>query len=343
MLRWLIGRLLLVVPTILGITLLSFGLARLLPGDPVEVMLGERISDAEQHRDQLARLGLDQPLWVQYLAYLGRLLSGDLGRSLVHGRPVFDEFITLFPATLELALVALCISVVGGVTLGTLAALRRGSLADQGLMGLSVLGHSMPIYWWGLLLIMACSVWMRDVAPLLALPVSGRIAVIFDVPPQTGFMLIDSLLSGEPGAFVSALRHLVLPGVVLGTYGLAVIARMTRSCLLETLGQDFVRAARARALAPWRVVGLHAMRSALIPVLTVVGLQVGALMGGAVLTETIFSWPGVGRWLVDAIYRRDYAVLQGGLLLTALIVVAVNLLVDLLYGLIDPRIRHPRA
>lgn len=343
MLRYLLRRLAAVVPTVLGITVLAFVLARLLPGDPVEVMLGERIADRETYEAQRAKLGLDQPLPMQYLGYLGRLLQGDLGRSMVNGRPVLEEFLALFPATVELAVCALAISIVGGVLLGIVAAMRRGSWLDQGLMGLSIVGHSMPIYWWGLLLIMAFSVGMRELWPALALPVSGRLDIAFDVPPRTGFMLVDTLLADEPGAFASALRHLVLPSVVLGTYGLALVARMTRSSLLETLGQDFVRAARARALPAWRVVGLHALRSALIPVVTVIGLQVGALLGGAVLTETIFSWPGIGRWLVDAIYRRDYTVLQGGLLLIALGVIAVNLLVDALYGAIDPRIRHPRS
>lgn len=342
MLRYVAGRIAAAVPVLLGITLLAFALARLLPGDPVEVMLGERITDRETHEAQLARLGLDRPLPVQYLSYLGRLAQGDLGRSMVNGRPVLEEFLALFPATVELAACALAVSVLGGVLLGTLAAVRRGTWIDQGLMGLSVVGHSMPIYWWGLLAIMVCSVWMRELAPALALPVSGRLDIAFDVPPRTGFMLVDSLLSDEPGAFRSALRHLVLPALVLGTYAMAMVARMTRSSLLETLGQDFVRAARARALPAWRVVGLHALRSALIPVVTVIGLQVGGLLGGAVLTETIFSWPGVGRWLVDAIYRRDYTALQGGLLLIASVVVLVNLAVDVLYGAIDPRIRHPR-
>lgn len=343
MLRFLLLRLATVVPTVLGITVLAFVLARLLPGDPVEVMLGERIADAETHKAMLARLGLDQPLPVQYLHYLGRLVQGDLGQSLVNRRPVLEEFLALFPATFELSLFALAVSVIGGVVIGTIAALRRGSWIDQLLMGVSIVGHSMPIYWWGLLVIMFCSVWMREALPALALPVSGRIDIVYDVPVRTGFMLIDTLWSNERGAFASAVRHLVLPSLVLGTYAMAIVARMTRSSLLETLGQDFVRAARARALPMWRVVGLHALRSALIPVITVIGLQVGGLLAGAVLTETLFSWPGVGRWLIDAIQRRDYTVLQGGLLLISLVVIAVNLAVDLLYGAIDPRIRHPRA
>ncbi len=343
MLRFLLTRLALVVPTVLGITVLAFALARLLPGDPVEVMLGERIPDRDTYLAQLAKLGLDQPLPLQYLHYLGRLVRGQMGESMVNRQPVLEEFLKLFPATIELALCAMVVSAGVGLLIGTLAALRRGSLLDQALMGVSMAGHSMPIYWWGLLVIMFFSVGMREWWPALALPVSGRMDVQFDVPARTGFMLVDAWLSGERGAMRSALSHLVLPSLVLGTYAMALVARMTRSSLLEVLGQDFVRAARARGLAPWRVIGLHAMRSALIPVVTVLGMQAGALLGGAVITETIFSWPGIGRWLIEAIWKRDYPVIQGGILLTALVVIGVNLLVDMLYGLIDPRIRHPRA
>ena len=343
MLRFLLTRLAMVAPTLLGITVLAFGLARLLPGDPVEVMLGERIPDRQTYLAQLARLGLDQPLPVQYLHYLGRLLRGQMGESMANRQPVLEEFLKLFPATIELALCAMVVSTGVGLLIGTAAALRRGTWLDQALMGVSMAGHSMPIYWWGLLVIMCFSVGMREWWPALALPVSGRLDVQFDVPARTGFMLIDALLSDERGAFRSALSHLLLPSLVLGTYAMALVARMTRSSLLEVLSQDFVRAARARGLPPWRVVGLHAMRNALIPVVTVLGMQAGALLGGAVLTETIFSWPGIGRWLIEAIWKRDYPVIQGGILLTALVVITINLLVDLLYGLIDPRIRHPRT
>lgn len=341
--RFVLSRIAMTVPTVIGITLLAFALARLLPGDPVEVMLGERMSDKAVHARMVQQLGLDQPLALQYLSYVGRLIKGELGASLVNRKPVVSEFAALFPATVELAFCALMISAVGGILIGTLAALRRGSWIDQGLMGLSLTGHSMPIYWSGLLAIMFFSVWMRDAMPMLALPVSGRLAITYDIPARTGFMLIDTVLSGEKGALRSAVNHLVLPSFVLGTYAMAIVARMTRSCLLETLSLEFVRAARARGLPVWRVVVKHALRNALIPVVTVIGLQTGALLGGAVLTETIFSWPGIGRWLVDAIYKRDYTVLQGGILLTALMVIAVNLLVDVLYGAIDPRIRHPRV
>jgi dipeptide transport system permease protein len=331
---FLLKRLLLLVPTFIGITLIAFFLIRLVPGDPIEVMVGERQLDAAAHARLVQQLGLDQPLPLQYAQYLGQTLQGDLGRSIVSREPVAAEFAALFPATVELTLAALALALVVGTALGALAALRRGRLLDQGVMGLATLGYSMPIFWWGMVLIMVFSV------DLGWTPVSGRIAIEYDIEPATGFMLVDSLLSGEPGAFVSALRHLLLPALVLGTVPMAVIARMTRSALLEVLREEWLRSARARGLAPWRVLVVHALRNALIPVVTVVGLQTGALLGGAVLTETIFSWPGIGKWLIDSIARRDYPVVQAGILVSALTFIAANLVVDVLYGVVDPRIRH---
>ncbi len=326
-------KLALLVPTLLGITAVAFGLIRLVPGDPIEIMVGERQLDPATHAALMKQLGLDQPLWNQYLHYLGQLLQGDLGQSLVSRTPVSQEFAALFPATLELALCALLLAVVGGLLLGMAAALKRGSWLDQGVMGLATVGYSMPVFWWGLILIMFFSV------DLGLTPVSGRIAVEFEVERVTGFMLIDSLLSGEAGAFQSALRHLLLPAIVLGTASLAVVARMTRSSMLEVLREDYIRTARAKGLSPARVLAVHALRNALIPVLTVVGLQTGSLLAGAVLTETIFSWPGIGKWLIDAIARRDYPVVQAGILVTALTFIAVNLLVDLLNSWANPRLR----
>jgi len=250
---------------------------------------------------------------------------------------VTTEFFTLFPATLELGICALILAIGIGVPAGAIAAVKRGSFYDHTLMGLSLTGYSMPIFWWGLLLIMFFS------ERLGWTPVSGRIDLInYYFEPVTGFMLIDSLLSDQPGAFWSALGHLVLPAIVLATIPLAVIARMTRSSMLEVLNEDYVRTARAKGLAPWRVIGLHALRNALIPVITIVGLQIGTLLGGAVLTEYIFAWPGVGHWLIDAISRRDYPALQGGILLISSLVIVVNLIVDVLYGTVNPRIRHGR-
>jgi dipeptide transport system permease protein len=224
-----------------------------------------------------------------------------------------------------------------GVPLGATAAVKRGSYFDQILMSVATVGYSMPIFWWGLLLIMFVAV------DLGLTPVSGRIDLIrFYFEPVTGFMTIDALLSDQDGAFLDALRHLVLPAIVLGTVPLAVIARMTRSSMLEVLSEDYVRTARAKGLSPLRVVGVHALRNALLPVVTVIGLSVSSLLAGAVLTETIFSWPGIGKWLIDSISRRDYPALQGGVMLVSLVVILVNLGVDLLYGAINPRIRHGR-
>ena len=340
MFTFILRRLALVIPTFLGITLLAFSLIHLIPGDPVQVMAGERRLDPAFYKEVITRLGLDRPLYEQYGVYLWKALHLDLGESFVTHEAVWSEFTKLFPATMELALFALLIASVIGLLVGVLAAIKRGTVLDHGAMGLALTGFSMPIFWWGLLLIMFFSVAMREIAPAFALPVSGRMALEFDILPRTGFMLIDSWLSGEPGAFRSALSHLVLPAIVLGTIPLAVIARMTRSAMLEVLREDYVRTARAKGLSPARVVFVHALRNALVPVVTVIGLQVGSLLGGAVLTETIFSWPGVGKWLIDAIGRRDYPVVQGGILITATLVIVVNLIVDVLYGWVNPRIRH---
>jgi len=316
---------------------LTFVAIRLVPGDPVEVRTGEHGMSPERLAYFRHELGLDQPVSKQFVEYVWRLAHGDFGVSVSSQQKVLTEFLTLFPATLELSLFAMLFAIVVGVPAGAFAAVKRGGVYDQALMTISLFGYSMPIFWWGLLLIMFVSV------RLGLLPVSGRIDLInysFDQP--TGFMTIDALMSDQPGAFLDALRHLVLPAIVLGTVPLAVIARMTRSSMLEVLNEDYVRTARAKGLAPRRVIGVHALRNALLPVVTVVGLSISGLMAGAVLTETIFSWPGVGRWLIDSIGRRDYPALQGGVMLISAVVIGVNLLVDLVYGVIDPRIRHGR-
>ncbi|MEZ5773581.1 MAG: ABC transporter permease subunit [Hyphomicrobiaceae bacterium] len=336
MLRFLLTRIALLLPTFLGITVVAFSFIRLLPGDPVLLMAGERGLTPERHAELLHRFGFDRPLWQQYAEYLGNLVQGDFGQSLVTKKPVFVEFFTLFPATMELSIVAILLAMAIGLPAGMLAAVKRGSILDHGVMGTALVGYSMPIFWWGLLLIIFFSGWLHWT------PVSGRISLVYFFKPVTGFMLIDSLLSGQKGAFASALSHLILPSIVLGTIPLAVIARQTRSAMLEVLGEDYVRTARAKGLPPSRVIGLHALRNALIPVITVIGLQIGTLFAGAILTESIFSWPGIGKWMVDSIFRRDYPSVQGGLVLIALIVMLVNLTVDLLYGLINPRIRHQR-
>lgn len=329
-------RLGLLIPTFFGITLLTFALIRMIPGDPVEVMMGERRVDPEMHAQAMERLGLNKPLHQQYLDYIGKLAQADLGESLRTRTSVWKEFTTLFPATLELAFAALIIAGTLGVLAGVMAALKRGSLFDHGVMGVSLVGYSMPIFWWGLILIMFFSVGLGWT------PVSGRIDLFYDIPPVTGFMLIDTLLSDEEGAFLDALHHMILPAIVLATIPLAVIARMTRSAMLEVLREDYVRTARAKGLSPKRVVFVHGLRNALIPVLTVFGLQIGTLLAGAVLTETIFSWPGIGKWLIESIGARDYPVVQNGILLVACLVILVNFTVDILYGLANPRIRHQR-
>ena len=334
MLRFILSKLLYLVPTVIGITMVAFGFIRLLPGDPVLLMAGERGVSPERYAEITAQLGYDKPIWQQYLQYLNQLAHGDLGNSLVTKKPVLAEFLTLFPATVELGLVAIILATLIGVPVGVLAAIKRGSWFDQLSMTGALVGFSMPIFWWGLLLIIFFS------GILGWTPVSGRISLMYFFPPVTGFMLIDSLLSGQKGAFMSAVSHLILPSVVLATIPLAVIARQTRSAMLEVMGEDYVRTAKAKGLSPARVIGVHALRNAMIPVITTIGLQIGVLLAGAILTETIFSWPGIGKWMIDSISRRDYPVVQSGLLLIAGIVMIVNLLVDLTYGLINPRIRH---
>jgi len=334
MFQFIFKRLSLVIPTFIGITLLTFTLIRLIPGDPIEVMAGERGVSAERHALLSAELGLDQPMYIQYFQYVKGIMQGDLGNSLVTREPVLSEFLTLFPATIELAFCAAVFAILIGLPAGIIAAVRRGTLFDHSVMTFSLTGYSMPIFWWALLLMLVFSV------NLGWTPVSGRIDVVFWIEDVTGFMLIDTLLADEEGAFKSAVSHLILPSIVLGTIPMAVIARMTRSSMLEVLSEDYIRTARSKGIAPWRVIVIHALRNALIPVITVIGLQVGILLSGAILTETVFAWPGIGKWLIESIGRRDYPVVQGGILIVATIIIIVNLLVDLTYGIINPRIRH---
>jgi dipeptide transport system permease protein len=333
---FLLKRLAILAPIFLGVTLVAFGFVRVLPGDPVLALSGERTMSAEKHAELMAKLGLDRPVWEQYFNYVFDILHGDFGTSLLTNRPVLDEFMELFPATVELGLFAMLFAIIIGLPAGLFAAVKRGTIADQGVMGTCLVGYSMPIFWWGLLLIILFS-------NILSLtPVSGRLSFLFDVETVTGFLLIDSLLSDEEGAFASALHHLILPSIVLGTIPLAIIARQTRSAMLEVLSEDYVRTARAKGLSPLRVFGLHAFRNAMITVITVIGLQVGVLLAGAILTETIFSWPGIGKWIIFSVFSRDYFAVQGGLVLIAMCIMTVNLIVDVMYGLINPRILHTR-
>lgn len=336
MLRFILRRLAMIIPAFIGITLLTFALIHLIPGDPVELIAGERGMDPARHARLRAEMGLDKPILVQYGHYLSGILKGDLGKSIVTKQPVFQEFISLFPATVELSIFAMLFAVLMGLPAGVIAGVKRGSVFDHAVMGASLTGYSMPIFWWGILLILLFSV------ALGWTPVSGRISALYWIDADTGFMLIDALRSDEKGAFISALSHLILPSIVLGTIPLAVIARMTRSSMLEVLNEDYVRTARAKGCAPLRVILVHALRNALIPVVTVIGLQTGVLLAGAILTETIFAWPGVGKWILECIRRRDYPAVQGGILLISSVIILVNMLVDMLYGIINPRIRHSR-
>ncbi|KAA5969670.1 dipeptide ABC transporter permease DppB [Pantoea sp. M_9] len=339
MLQFILRRLGLVIPTFIGITLLTFAFVHLIPGDPVLIMAGERGISPERHAQLMAQFGLDQPMWKQYISYINGVLHGDLGISLKSRIPVWEEFVPRFQATLELGICAMLFAIAVGIPVGVLAAVKRGSIFDHTAVGISLTGYSMPIFWWGIMLIMLVSVQLN------LTPVSGRVSdTIFldDSHPLTGFMLIDTLLWGEEGDFKDAVMHMILPAIVLGTIPLAVIVRMTRSSMLEVLGEDYIRTARAKGLTRMRVIVVHALRNAMLPVVTVIGLQVGTLLAGAILTETIFSWPGLGRWLIEALQRRDYPVVQGGVLLVAILIILVNLLVDLLYGVVNPRIRHKK-
>ena len=329
------------IPTFIGITIIAFGLIRIIPGDPVLLLIGEKGASPEVYAQMRANLGLDKPILVQYLSYIGNAVRGDFGTSVVSKRPVLEEFAARFPATLELSAVGLFFAVILGIPLGILAALKRNSFFDYSVMGSALVGYSMPIFWWGLLLIMLFSV------KLGWTPVSGRISPVFEIESWSGFLLIDTWVRSATlaegwVAFKSALFHLILPSIALGTIPLAVIARMTRSSMLEVIGEDYVRTARAKGLSRFRVVYLHALRNAMIPVLTVIGLVVGTLVTGAILTETIFSWPGLGRWLVGSVTSRDYPVIQSGILIIATIIVAINLTVDVLYAVVNPRMRDKR-
>ncbi|TCP95227.1 dipeptide transport system permease protein [Cricetibacter osteomyelitidis] len=333
MFKFIFKRILMVIPTFLAITLVTFALVHLIPGDPIEIRMGERGVSPEVHAQMMQQLGLDRPLPEQYFTYVGNVLQGDFGESFRNNEPVLKEFFTLFPATVELAFFALLWSLVVGIALGVIAAVKKESWLSHIITSLSLTGYSMPIFWWGLILILY-------VAAPLSLPAGGRLPSEYWIDTTTGFMLIDTWNSDEPGAFVAAVKSLILPAIVLGTIPLAVITRMTRSAMLEVLGEDYIRTAKAKGLSTIRIVVVHALRNALIPVVTVVGLIVGQLLSGAVLTENIFSWPGIGKWIIDAINARDYPVLQGSVLIIATIIIIVNLTVDLVYGVVNPRIRH---
>ncbi|MCG0238710.1 MAG: ABC transporter permease [Firmicutes bacterium] len=331
--NYLAKRLLLTFPTAFGILVLVFVLMRIIPGDPARLMAGERATP-EQVAAIREQMGLNDPYWVQFARFVGEMATGDFGESFFSKRPVMEELMARYPATVELTLFAMVIATVAGVLAGVMAAVYRGSILDHGVMALALVGVSMPIFWLGLQLIILFSV------KLGWLPAGGRVDPRLGWQGSTGFVIFETLFRGEWTVFWDAFRRLLLPAVALATIPLSVIARVTRSAMLEVLGQDYIRTARAKGLSERVVIFRHTLRNALLPVITVVGLQVGSLLGGAVLTETVFSWPGIGRYIVQSIEARDYPVVQGGIVLIALAFVVVNLIVDLLYTAIDPRIRY---
>jgi len=331
-LSFVVRRLLLLVPVLAGLVVLLFAWLRALPGDPARALLGQRATPASIAQVNEA-YGFDQPLPVQFVTYVGRLLRGDLGSSSATGQPVLQSFLDRFPATIELALAALLFAVALGVPLGYAAARRAGGALDSLLVGGSLLGVTIPVFFLAYLLKIVFSQWL----PLL--PTSGRQDPRIDATHVTGFFVLDGLLTREWDASLDALVHLVLPGIALGTIPLAIIVRITRASVLEVLGEDHVRTARAKGLPRGLVSRRHVLRNALLPVVTTIGLQTGLLFSGAVLTESVFAINGIGSYLFQAISQLDYAVLQGFILFIALTYALVNLVVDILYGVIDPRVR----
>jgi peptide/nickel transport system permease protein len=333
MVSYIVRRIFLLLYVLLGVSLTIFLLMRLIPGDPALVMLGERAT-AERIVEVRRGLGLDQPLAVQYLIYLKHILTGNLGRSIHTNTRVTEELFERFPATIELSLVAICLASVAGVLAGIVSATHQYSGLDSGFMLLSLAGVSMPIFWLGLMMIWTFALLLGWFPP------SGRLDVRLSLDTISGFYLLDSLLTRHWQAFWNALWHLALPSLTLATVPLAIIARMTRSSLLEVLRQEYIMTARSKGLHEWAVVTRHALRNALIPILTIGGLQFGLLLGGAILTETIFSWPGLGRLLYSAVLARDYPVVQGWTLLIAATFSVINLVVDMLYAVANPKIRY---
>ena len=330
--KYIIRRLLGAIPVLIGLSIVLFAFVHLLPGDPTRAILGQHATPARVAALR-ENLGLDKPLWEQYLLYMGQLARGDLGHSVVNNKPVLGEFMTRFPGTVELTVAALLFAVGFGIWLGRLAARHPQSWTDGAVTVVSLLGISIPIFVLGLTLQYFLSV------RLGWLPTSGRIDPRLAIHNASNFMLIDTLLAGRPDLFIDGLRHLVLPAVALGSIPMAIIARITRAAVLDVLNEDYVRTARAKGLTERRVDSRHVLRNAWPPIVTVLGLQVGSLLAGAVLTETVFSWPGVGRWVVMAIQARNYFVVQSAILVFAAIFITVNLLVDISYAILDPRVR----
>jgi peptide/nickel transport system permease protein len=333
MLRFVVRRLILLVPILIGLSILVFLWIRLLPGGPAQALLGERGTD-EQVAQIERQYGLDEPIYVQYWAYIAEVLRGNLGNSIGTRQPVTEELKQRFPATIELALAAMVFSVVFGIPLGFIAAKKYGSIVDHASLFVSLLGISIPVFFLAIILKYVFAV------QLGWLPTVGRIDVLIDLEHPTNFYVLDAIIAGDMAALWDVLQHLILPAIALGSIPLAVIARITRASVLDVQNEDYVRTARAKGVAPRLVDSRHVLRNALLPIATIIGLQTGLLLSGAVLTETVFAWPGIGTWLVTAIEARDFPVLQGGILFVAIVFVLVNLIVDVLYAVINPRIRY---
>ncbi len=336
MVRYILQRLLLLIPTLLGVLTIVFFMTALSPGDPARIMLGERAN--EQQLEQLREeLGLNRPVGEQYLIYLEHSLRLDFGRSIKTRRPVMEEIQELFPATVELALVAMFLATFLGILVGVLSAVRKNTLLDYTAMVGALAGVSMPVFWLGLVLIMIFSVGLGW------FPTGGRMEVRLFFQPITRFFILDGIIlwfrEGNPAYLISAARHIVLPAIALATIPLAIIARTTRSSMLETMRQDYVKTARAAGIPERRVIFRYALKNALLPVITVVGIQFGLLLAGAILTETIFAWPGIGRWIYSAISARDYPAIQAGVIVVSTVFVFINMIVDILYSVINPKIR----
>jgi ABC-type dipeptide/oligopeptide/nickel transport system permease component len=329
---YIVKRLLWAIPTLFGVSLIVFFMVHLAPGDPALALLGDHANkeSVEKLREDM---GLNKPLYVQYGIFASKAIRGDFGNSFKSKQPVLDEFMERFPATMELALCAMILAVFLGIGAGIISAIKRYSIFDYGSMFIALAGVSMPVFWLGLVLIYFFSV------SLDILPVSGRLGYEFSIDHVTGFYLIDALLANDMDAFWDALKHLLLPSIALGTIPMAIIARMTRSSMIEVMKEDYIRTARAKGCSMFQVVMVHALRNAMMPVITVIGLMLGTLFAGAILTETTFSWPGIGKWIVNAVYQRDFPIIQSSTLIIASMFIAVNLVVDLLYALINPKIR----
>jgi peptide/nickel transport system permease protein len=333
MLRFVVRRLLLLVPILVGLSFLVFIWVRALPGSPADSLLGERSTPALV-KEYEERFGLDEPVHVQYWKYVQTTAKFDFGVSVATHRFVTDEIKERFPATIELAFAAMLFSVILGIPLGFLAAKWHGGFFDQASLFLSLIGVSIPVFFLAILLKYLFAV------RLGWLPSIGRIDVTSEVDHPTNFYILDAIITRDPATLKDVLKHLILPGIALGSIPLAIVTRITRAAVLDVQNEDYVRTARAKGLPPMTVDRRHVLRNALLPISTIIGLQTGLLLSGAILTETVFAWPGMGSWLREAIFNRDYPVLQGGILFLALIFVLVNLVVDISYAIINPRIRY---